>query len=920
MGQSSQSHPIVKNIPPSYCYNPVDLAAVVEGNLVTFSWTPPHDNDGFYLSYWVGIGAPVQVTVFGNAIQLSLAANTTYNWSVRTMCDRLAPRGSEIILGVPVTTGAEGIACPTINIASAVVINSGTTSRLEWTNLAGITQYIMELKYGNNMPISITANNYFLNLNILLPNTMYKWRVRPVCAKLSNFSDWAWFTTGIPDPNDTILVSGQMDITAAIVYWTSYPEVLSYKVYLNNTLIVAEHPVNIITLPNLLPATQYTVMVIPNYKDGPGNAASFVGTTRNYTVANPSNLAAIFEDNSLKISWLPAVDIDSQELYINGSYIPLADDVINYTLPNPVPGTKIPILVKSVLAGKKSTGAFTSFAVPSFCQKVTGLRTTIVTDNTIVLAWGIVSGAASYRVKWKPTTDDDWNIVNTVNSLFVLDNLDPEVEYQFEVITVCASGNALAATLSATTIAIPDCPVITDVVASNVTSTTADISFGLSDGRTPFEGNYVVIADDGITPVQKQGTQSPIQITGLAANTAYIVKVYNRCSTNDDNNAPTSVSEEINVLTLKTCTAPAALTAVLQTNNTELHSTWSASAGATDYNFKYRRLGVLDWTDAGNNAAVNKTIAGILSAMYEVKVTTNYNDYRECSSTKTITIPKVLSLTKSAYNNISTFTWDKILGVQSYIVTLVTIANTYTIKTLGASLKVRLEYDTNYTVSVQAYYDGVLGAASDNLIFNSGAQVEETEDDTCDPPVLTAFKQDSNINDPDITASTKEDVVISIVNYNRSLKYVIDIIIAGYAVPLATLVIEPYSETFSGTAIFEQLAINSYYTIVTMYSGVTKLCDASQTVNPTTCAVPTGLAGADITDTGFTASWDEMTNAIAYEVYLDDEYVETVVSDHYIFSGLDADTDYDVKVRSKCSPFIKSVFSTPVTVHTAVAL
>lgn len=921
MSQSSQPHPIIQNIPPGYCYNPVDLATVVDGNLVTFSWKSPHDNDGFYLNYWIGNGSQTQVTVFGSAIQLSLAANTTYNWSVRTMCDRLAPRGSDTVLGVPVTTGAEGIACPTINIDNAVVINSGTTSRLEWTNLSGITQYLLELQHGNSMPIQLTINNYFVNLNILLPNTEYKWRVRPVCPKVSNFSNWAYFTTGIPDPNPAVIVSGQFDVTTGIIYWTSYPGVVSYKVYLNNTLITDNHPVNIITLPNLQPNTEYTVLVIPNYKNSTGDTASFIGSTNNYAVANPTNVNTVFENYALLISWTPANDIDSQELYINGSYIPLAANITNYTFENPVPGTKIPILIKSVLNGKKSTGAYSSFAVPSFCQTVTNLRTAIVTDTAIVLVWGIVTGASSYHVKWKAVGDDDWNIINTVSSSVAITELDPEVEYTFEVLTICASGSSIAATLNASTLEIPPCAVINNVVASNITSTTADISFGLADGRTPFEGNYVVIADDGVTPIEKQGTQSPIQLTGLLPDTPYTVKVYNRCSTNDDNNAPTSESEPIDIVTLKTCTPPASLTAVLQTNNTQLYSTWAASAGATDYNFKYRRLGVIDWTDAGNNAALNKTITtGILSALYEVKVTTNYGDYRDCSSTRLITIPKVLNLVRNTFENISTFSWDAILGVQSYIVTLVTIDSTYTIKTLNPYFNVKLEYDTNYTVSVQAFYNEVLGTASDNLVFNSGPQVEENEEGNCEQPIITSFKQDSNINNPSVTVSTKNDVVVSILDYDNSLKYIIDVVIENNAVPLVSLVVEPYSETFGGTAVFEELAIHNYYVIVTTYAGTTKICSTTQLVKPTTCPVPTGLADDDIVFDGFRIDWDEMANAVSYEVYLDDEYVETVVSNYYVFTGLEPDTDYDVQVRSKCSPYIKSALSAADTVHTAIAL
>lgn len=919
MSQSfSLPNPIADaNIPIGYCNNPFNLNSKVEGNLVSLSWTSPHDNDGFYLNYWITGQAPVQLTIFGSGTQLSLLPGTVYNWSVRTMCNRGGNIGSDTVIGAPFTTGQEALQCPMIDISNALVIKTGKAARLEWTAVPRILSYQVELKYGSGMPIVFTTTSNYLNLNILIPNTEYSWRVKPNCLnKISNFSNWSIFTTLLGDSCPPVEIKGVLDITTAIYYWTNNEAAKSYQVYLNGSLIASEHPVNIITFHNLNRLMEYTLIVIPNCPDGPGEMASLTASTRDYPVANPTNLTGNFLNGNVVITWSPAENITGQEIMINGSFQELPADQNSFTVVNPPPNSKIGVTVKSVGLSGKSTGAHANITVSSYCQSVKQAIVHSTTQNSIRVVWPLTTGVDKYRVRRRLAAGVSWVVDYTTSTDYTFTNLQFDTEYIIEVTAVCGNNTSVPVLILAKTDPQAECPIPIDIVASQVTDTSVVVGFGLSNGKVPYEGRYCAVVDDGIGTLFNIGSESPILIEGLDPDTDYSVYVYNMCS-EETFNFPTSVSEIIAIKTKKACGPVTSLAAALQTDNTKLYTSWVAVAGAVDYTVKYRELGAVDWINHSTSAATNRTITGIASALYEVMVITNYGDDRTCYATTVIAIPKVLNVTNPDPGWKATIIWDEILHADGYLVTVANLSGSFTVKTTAPSLKLILDADTTYSIYVQAIYDEDYGTASDDLTFNTGNPLYENEDDICsDPPIVEAFFQDSSVNNPSLTPGDNYDITVKVKNYNPLLRYEIQLIKSGEMVPVVSRIIEASDPNFDGSQVFRLVPFLDYVAVVLNFNNLGLLCDVVETVRSTTCDKPVNLAYSNLTDIEFTVDWDAVTNALRYEVYLDGVLHTSVVNNHYDFTNMNPETKYEVTVKAVCGDLLRSPISDPLTVMT----
>jgi hypothetical protein len=76
------------------------------------------------------------------------------------------------------------------------------------------------------------------------------------------------------------------------------------------------------------------------------------------------------------------------------------------------------------------------------CDAPVPLSTQGVIPTSANLAWANY-GALSYTLQWRPTTSGTWNTVSGLTTTtYALSGLSPETEYEFRVLSVCASGNS----------------------------------------------------------------------------------------------------------------------------------------------------------------------------------------------------------------------------------------------------------------------------------------------------------------------------------------------------------------------------------------------------------------------------------------------------------------------------------------------
>jgi hypothetical protein len=785
-----------------------------------------------------------QLTVFGTGVQLKLNPNAVYEWSVQTMCDRLIPRGSTVVIGAPFTTGQQTALCSKIDVSGALVINSAKTTRVQWTPSPGINQYEFTYQPVDSSMIMTTvlrADTNFIYLYTLNPDTKYRWKVRPVCEG-AVFSDWAYMTTGSGSACEPVQLKAEVAITSAIVYWSSNEAAISYKIYINGTLYSAAHPINIFTLYNLTPGTVYNLIVIPNCPDGPGDMAAMNFETMDYAVANPTQLQAAQDaSNDLVITWIPTPDIDSQELLINGSRISLPPTQAAYLLTNPSPASKYNILLRSVTGTDKSTGAFTQVEIKGYCQAISSVSTIAKDHQSIKLAWPDVPGASHYSFRYKSEDDLGFSApVVLTTSTYRLIGAAPNKQYSFEINAVCGGESSNVIEYTDTTLVLPQCPVAYDLQVSELAPTSFKVNFKISHGAD--EGVFTVAIQNGANPpIFFPATTSPVLISGLTPNLPYDITITNDCSANP------SVSQSAAVTTPKACTSPANLIATLTTENTVLTSVWDAVSGVTGYGIRYRKLHATDWQTLPDQPGVAFSVAAE-SSLYEVEVTSIYADGRRCATVVVTQVPKVLDVAANSLNPDGAIIWSPIQGVDYYKVLIDSLDDDKELLPVNAAIKPYFKPLTTYSTTVQAIYNGAAGPVSDPLVHTTNnVPIDETE--PCVPAEFTASLQDSHLNDPTIVVSTKVDIIVRITDYNPERRYKVEILNLGAVVPVATESIAIAEEGADGDITFMQLpapALN-YIVRVTWFDETGTACSADSNVNLSTFEISNSSLGATVT-------------------------------------------------------------------------
>ena len=117
---------------------------------------------------------------------------------------------------------------------------------------------------------------------------------------------------------------------------------------------------------------------------------------------------------------------------------------VSYNASGLTVGTNYEWQVQTVCSANSSSSftASTDFKTTgTACAVPTGLSAGSISATTASLTWTAVSGAASYSLEWKLTSGSSWKTVTGVKTnSYAVTGLTACTNYQFEVLTVCASG------------------------------------------------------------------------------------------------------------------------------------------------------------------------------------------------------------------------------------------------------------------------------------------------------------------------------------------------------------------------------------------------------------------------------------------------------------------------------------------------
>ena len=263
-----------------------------------------------------------------------------------------------------------------------------------------------------------------------------------------------------------------------------------------------------------------------------------------------------------------------------------------------------------------------------------------ITSNSCLVGWRRVSGASGYKVQYRIRYSNaawDQGGSSTTNSL-QLSGLIPHTLYEFQVLTICGSSQSSWSLSGIFTTRSSVCGAPSGLSASNVTGTTATLSWNSLSCARYYEITY---RRSGQTYISDTTSGTQYNLTGLNQGSGYEFKV----KSIDFNGSSSSFSSAYLFSTASaTCGVPSGLTSsAVGANGATLN--WNSVSGAATYTVRYRLAGAQAWqsvTVSSNHASVSGLSA---DNAYEFQVQTNCTSGSGSYSSMAsfITMPNVTS-------------------------------------------------------------------------------------------------------------------------------------------------------------------------------------------------------------------------------------------------------------------------------------
>lgn len=266
-----------------------------------------------------------------------LAANTTYNWQVKTDCSNYSA-SSNFTTGSGSGGGSTPCTAP-VGLTNANLTSSSVT--VQWTPVSGATSYAVQYKLSSSSTWTsagtTTGNSY--GLSGLNPGTVYNWRVQSNCA--TAYSATATFTTassgggtgGGTCAAPVNLNNSNITATSARITWSAVPGAANYtlqiKIGSSNFFTIGTVPVTSVTVSGLTASTIYQWQVKANCSgySVPLTLITPAFLINGETTQNNASISISFDDNSLSLA--PNPTATQLTLTFNGEITSSSEVVIS---------------------------------------------------------------------------------------------------------------------------------------------------------------------------------------------------------------------------------------------------------------------------------------------------------------------------------------------------------------------------------------------------------------------------------------------------------------------------------------------------------------------------------------------------------------------------------------------------------------
>ncbi|MDT0557892.1 fibronectin type III domain-containing protein [Ichthyenterobacterium sp. W332] len=537
----------------------------------------------------------------------------------------------------------------------------------------------------------------------------------------------------------------------------------------------------------------------------------------------------------------------------------------------------------------------------------TNLIASNTTETSTDLSWDAATdnvGVTEYDVY------QDGLVVTTVSSTsFQVTGLSAGTNYAFYVIAKDAAGNesSQSNTVNITTLDNQDPSAPTNLIASNTTDTSTDLSWDAATdnvGVTAYD-----VYQDGVVIATVATTT--YQVTGLTNATSYSFYVIAKDAAGNES----SQSNTVNITTLDS-EAPTAPTNLIAANTTNISTdlSWDAATdnvGVTAYDVY--QDGIVIATVATTTHQVTGLTNGTSYAFYIIAKDTEGNESPQSNTVNITTLDTEAPTAPTnliATNTLDTSTdlsWDAAtdnVGVTAYdiyqdgIVIATVNTNSYQVTGLLAS--------TSYNFYVIAKDIAGNESPQSNTVNVTTLAGPDTEAPTAPTNLIAS-------NTIDTSTDLSWDAATDNIGVSEYDVYQDGVLIATVA-----------STTYQVTGL---TALTSYDFFVVALDAAENQSGNSNTVNiitldsPDTQApsVPLNLIDSNITQTTVDLSWDAATDNVgvtAYNVYQDGIVIATITVTNYQVTGLTPSTSYAFTVTALDAENNESGMSNNVNIRT----
>ena len=465
------------------------------------------------------------------------------------------------------TTGVPSSPAPVISNVNVTAITS-TSATINWTTdvaSSSLVNFGTTTAYGSSSPLALPpVTSHTITLNGLTPGTLYNFDVvsqnnsGTATGTSANYTFTTATSTSNP-PTISNVVTNNITSTSVTITWnTDQPSwtQVNYGLTTNynssspqDTNLVTSHSV---TLTNLTANTTYNFSVKSTNAGGQA-AASPNGTfaTLPVSTAPPPSVGYLafwgINNSGVTISWSTDVPADTQIAFGTtpalGQLSPLQTALTashGVVLTGLNSGTSYYFVAQSKGAngatGYSTTFNFTTTGTASTPPTITNVGVSNITNTSALITW-TTDQPSSSMVNYGPASYTSSSPVNpslVTSHSVALTNLTPGTTYNFDVVSV-NSGGATATSPNATFIttgSVPAAPVITNINKTNLTSSSATITW-TTDTPASSLVNYGTSTGYGSasTPDPALVTSHSVTLMGLTPSTSYNFDVVSRNAT-----------------------------------------------------------------------------------------------------------------------------------------------------------------------------------------------------------------------------------------------------------------------------------------------------------------------------------------------------------------------------------------------------